>query len=59
MNAPITRRNALKTVAAVAVAPFAGSLAADNPAKIRIGQIGTSHAHAAGKMEAVRSLTEL
>ena len=59
MNAPITRRNALKTVAAVAVAPFAGSLAADNPAKIRIGQIGTSHAHAAGKMEAVRSLTDL
>ena len=59
MNPPITRRDALKTVAAVAVAPFAASLAADRAAKIRIGQIGTSHAHAAGKMEAVRSLTDL
>ena len=29
----------------------------DKPAaKIRIGQIGTAHSHAAGKMEAVRSL---
>ncbi|MBM3858914.1 MAG: Gfo/Idh/MocA family oxidoreductase [Verrucomicrobia bacterium] len=59
MNTSITRRHALKTVAAVAVAPFAGSFAADGPARIRIGQIGTSHAHAAGKMEAVRSLTDL
>lgn len=59
MNTLITRRHALKTVAAVAVAPFASSLAADSSARIRIGQIGTSHAHAAGKMDAVRSLHDL
>ena len=27
--------------------------------RIKIGQIGTEHAHAAGKMAAMRSLTEL
>ena len=47
MNTPITRRHALKTVA-VALAPFAGGFAAGSPAKIRIGQLGTSHAHASG-----------
>jgi len=59
MNTPITRRHALKTVAAATLAPFAGALAADIPARIRIGQIGTSHAHASGKMDAIRSLTDL
>ncbi len=59
MNTPIIRRHVLKTIAAVALTPFASSLAANTPARIRIGQIGTSHAHAAGKMEAVRSLTDL
>jgi predicted dehydrogenase len=29
------------------------------PARLRIGQIGTEHAHAGGKMEAMRSLTDL
>ena len=43
----------------LALAPFAGLLAADGPARIRIAQIGTSHAHAAGKMDALRSLPEL
>ena len=42
-----------------ALAPFAGLLAADAPARIRIAQIGTSHAHASGKMDALRSLTDL
>ena len=35
------------------------AFAAGNDAKLRIGQIGTEHAHAAGKMEAMRSLTDL
>ena len=59
MNTPVTRRHALKTVAAAAMAPYAGSLAADVPARIRIGQLGTSHAHASGKMDAILSLTDL
>lgn len=42
-----------------ALAPFAGLLAAETPARIRIAQIGTSHAHASGKMDALRSLPEL
>ena len=59
MNTPVTRRHALKTVAAAAMAPYTGGLAADVPARIRIGQLGTSHAHASGKMDAIRSLADL
>lgn len=59
INTPVTRRHALKTVAAAALAPYACGLAADVPARIRIGQLGTSHAHASGKMDALRSLPEL
>jgi predicted dehydrogenase len=44
---------------AAALAPFAGALAAENSKRIRIGQIGTSHGHAAGKMAALRSLSHL
>ena len=35
------------------------AFAADSSSKLRIGQIGTEHAHAGGKMTAMRSLTEL
>lgn len=35
------------------------AFAADSSSKLRIGQIGTEHAHAAGKMAAMRSLTDL
>jgi predicted dehydrogenase len=35
------------------------ALAANTPSRLRIGQIGTEHAHAAGKMAAMRSLTSL
>ncbi len=35
------------------------AFAASGSAKLRIGQIGTEHAHAAGKMAAMRSLTDL
>ncbi|MDR3406048.1 MAG: Gfo/Idh/MocA family oxidoreductase [Chthoniobacter sp.] len=37
-----------------AVAPTRAQDASARPAKIRIGQIGTGHAHAAGKMETMR-----
>ena len=43
----------------LALAPFARLLAADRPARVRIAQFGTSHAHAAGKMDALRSLPDL
>ena len=49
----MTRRTFL--AAASASAAFANA-ASD---RLRIGQIGTEHAHAGGKMEAIRSLTEL
>jgi predicted dehydrogenase len=35
------------------------AFAANGSSRLRIGQIGTEHAHAAGKMAAMRSLTEL
>jgi hypothetical protein len=35
------------------------AFAASGSSTLRIGQIGTEHAHAAGKMVAMRSLTEL
>mgnify|MGYP000191621853 CR=1 FL=1 len=59
IKTPFTRRQALKAVTAVALTPLASGFAADNPGRIRIGQLGTSHAHAAGKMDAIRSLPDL
>ena len=41
------------------MAPFAGLLAAEGKPRLRVAQIGTSHAHAAGKMDALRSLPDL
>ncbi len=43
----------------LAMAPFAGLLAAEGQPRLRVAQIGTSHAHAAGKMDALRSLPDL
>jgi predicted dehydrogenase len=42
--------------AAITALPFA---ARGQEPKIRVGQIGTQHSHAAGKMEAIRSLEQL
>ena len=56
-RAMITRRNFLATSAgALCALPIAR---AAEPGRIRIAQIGTSHSHAAGKMEAVRLLPDL
>lgn len=49
----MTRRSFLS--AACATTAFANAV----PSKLRIGQIGTEHAHAGGKMEAMRSLAAL
>jgi predicted dehydrogenase len=46
-------------LAGLALAPFAGLLAAETKERFRVAQIGTSHAHAAGKMDALRSLPDL
>jgi predicted dehydrogenase len=46
-------------LAGLALAPFAGLLAAEGKERLRVAQIGTSHAHAAGKMDALRSLPDL
>jgi predicted dehydrogenase len=43
----------------LALAPFAGLLGAENKERLRVAQIGTSHAHASGKMDALRSLPDL
>lgn len=43
----------------LAMAPFAGLLAAESKPRLRVAQIGTSHAHASGKMDALRSLPDL
>ncbi|TDU81192.1 putative dehydrogenase [Prosthecobacter fusiformis] len=51
----MNRRHFLTTAAALAAA----SSHAAPPSRLRIGQIGTAHAHAAGKMAAMRSLTDL
>ncbi|MFN3150689.1 Gfo/Idh/MocA family protein [Bremerella sp.] len=55
----LTRRQFTTTTAA-AVATFAAGVHAAEPTtgKIKVGQIGTSHAHASGKMEAMRSLSD-
>lgn len=52
----MNRRHFLTTAAAFTAV---SSHAAAAPARLRIGQIGSTHAHAAGKMEAMRKLTDL
>ena len=54
-----SRRSILKASAASLLYPIASAVAADTVGKIRIAQIGTSHAHAAGKMDAVCNLSDL
>ncbi len=51
------RRSFLFQTLATSAAPL--STAADGAKKIRIGQIGTAHAHAGGKMDAMRGLVDL
>lgn len=54
MNSPShSRRQFLATAAAASLAPFVAR-AAGKP-RIRIGQIGTAHAHASGKMDTMRA----
>ena len=51
-----SRRRFVRTVAVAATAPFFLRPAAGaDGAKIRIGQIGTGHAHAGGKMDTLRA----
>lgn len=58
MKKPFTSRRTFLSVATGAV--IGGSLrAADTSSRIRIGQIGTKHAHASGKMQAIRGLDDL
>ncbi|WP_417739575.1 Gfo/Idh/MocA family protein [Rosistilla oblonga] len=55
-----TRRSLLTTTAAAAGAlAFPHVAGAAEPAKIRVGQIGTKHAHASGKLAAMRKLSDL
>ncbi|MFK8112294.1 MAG: Gfo/Idh/MocA family protein [Rubripirellula sp.] len=57
----ISRRRFLATSGATVsagVLPQA-TQAAERPTRIRIGQIGTRHAHASGKMQAMRDLSDL
>lgn len=56
---PFSRRAFLRTGSAgLAAAPWIRIAGQSAPAKIRIGQIGTAHAHAGGKMEAMRKSAE-
>ncbi len=53
---PRTRRDFLLTTAAASLAPFVAR-GAEKP-RIKIGQIGTAHAHAGGKMDTMRASAE-
>ena len=64
----LTDRRRFLSTAAVGATTAAGILAgstagraraAEGASRIRIGQLGTSHSHAAGKLEAIRSLPDL
>jgi len=54
-----SRRLFLTTSAAVLATPSVSALAATMKRPVRVGQIGTQHAHAAGKMAAFRKFPEL
>jgi len=53
---PLTRRHLLQSAAALSLTTSV--TAAEKPRRIRIGQIGTQHGHAAGKMETLRRLSD-
>lgn len=55
----ISRRTSLATLSTLALGSFLPDASAQTGAKIRIGQIGTAHSHAAGKMESIRSLPDI
>lgn len=55
----ISRRASLATLATFAAGSLLPRAFAQAQGKIRIGQIGTAHSHAAGKMESVRALPDL
>jgi predicted dehydrogenase len=55
----LTRRASITTLAGAALGAVLPSASAVGAGKIGIGQIGTSHSHAAGKMQAIRSLPDL
>ena len=57
MNLP-TRRAFLRTTVFASLAAPALAQPAAKPPRIRIGQIGTSHAHASGKMDTMRASDE-
>lgn len=54
-----TRRRLIKGSLAAATALPLATLGAERQTLIGIGQIGTEHGHAAGKMQAMRSLNEI
>jgi predicted dehydrogenase len=64
MSQPLRRRQFLLTAsaslaaAAIELQPHAAH-GAETPARIKVGQIGTGHAHAAGKMQTLRKLSDL
>ncbi len=54
-----SRRSFLTASAAVLATPSVSALASSVERPIRVGQIGTQHAHASGKMAALRKFPEL
>lgn len=55
----LTRRHLLHTAASSFAATVGSGWAAEVKNRLSCGQIGTGHSHAAGKMEAMRKLTDL
>lgn len=51
-------RTAAASVVASAAIHSGYSCAGETPRKIKVGQVGTAHAHASGKMDALRKLTD-
>ena len=58
MHAPEFTRRALLAAAAATSLPHCGVAQQKHP-RIRVGQIGTKHAHAAGKLQSLRGLGDL
>ena len=59
----ISRRNFGRDIVATSLAArtvgWHGACGAQGPDRIRVGQIGTRHAHASGKIATMRKLDEL
>ena len=55
----MNRREMLRLTGAAALAAAGGAVLADGGRRVKVGQVGTAHSHASGKLAALRKMGEV